>query len=284
MPDIDTKSLRSFLAVASERSISVAAELCGVSQGTMSLRIQSLEDQLGMRLFERKYRDIRPTTEGRDLLPEARAIVEMHDRLLDRASAKLLTGSVRLGIAEGCSVHLIPELLATVQRVHSALELSVLCESNALLPGKIEEGVLDLAIVMSLENLPQATQLSRPRLRWVASPGFAIGDWDVLPIACYPDEVWLGDVARNALRSRRVPYREALSSANERVILGAVSSGTAVTVMAEGSIPDGLQAVSDAHTLPPLARAHIQLMEQPTPRSEAAQVVRRHIASLYPGS
>ena len=284
MADIDTKLLRSFLAVASERSISVAAELCGCSQGTMSLRIQYLEEQLGMRLFERKYRDISLTAEGRDLMPEARAIVEMHDRLIERANAKLMTGSVWLGIAEGCSVHLISELLQKVRRDYGALELSVVCENNRALQRKIEEGALDLAVVVSPEKLPQATQLSRPRLRWVGSSDFAIDDWDVLPIACHPDDGWLGGAASKALQSRGVPYRVALSSANERVILGAVSSGTAIAVMVEGSIPDGLRVAAHAKALPPLGRVCIQLLESPTPRSEAAEVVKRHIVSLHPGS
>ena len=284
MVDIDTKLLRSFLAVASEHSVSVAAELCGCSQGTMSLRIQYLEEQLGMRLFERKYRDISLTAEGRDLLPEARAIVELHDRLIERANAKLMTGSVRLGIAEGCSVHLVSELLQKVRRDYGALELSVVCESNLTLQRKIDEGALDLAVVVSPEKLPSATQLSRPRMQWVGSPDFAIGDWDVLPIACHPDDGWLGGAASKALQSRGVPHRVALSSANERVILGAVSSGAAIAVMVEGSIPDGLRVAALAKALPPLGRVHIQLLESPTPRSEAAQVVKRHIVGLYPGS
>ena len=284
MADIDTKLLRSFLAVASERSISVAAELCGCSQGTMSLRIQCLEEQLGIRLFERKYRDISLTAEGRDLLPEAQAIVELHDRLIDRASAKLLTGSVRLGIAEGCSVHLISELLQKVQRGHGALVLSVVCENSVTLQRRIEGGTVDLAVVMSPDRLPAATQLSRPRMLWVGSPDFAVGDWDVLPVACHADDGWLGRAASKALQSQGVPYRVALSSANERVILGAVSSGTAIAAMVEGSIPEGLRAIAHTKALPSLGRVRIQLLESPPPRSEAAEVVKRHIVSLYPGS
>ena len=144
--------------------------------------------------------------------------------------------------------------------------------------------MLDLAVVMTLEKLPSAMQLSRPRLQWVASPDFAIHDWRVLPLACYPDDRLLGAAAKHALRSCGVAYREAICSANERVILSAVSSGTAVTVMAEGSIPEGLRVVSAAQALPPLGRAHIQLLQQSAPQSEAARVVKRQIASLYPGS
>ena len=171
-----------------------------------------------------------------------------------------------------------------MQRVYTALELNVLCENNSLLQRKIEEGVLDLAVVMSLEKLPSAMQLSRPRLQWVASPDFAIHDWRVLPLACYPDDRLLGAAAKLTLRSRSVAYREAICSANERAILNAVSSGTAVTVMAEGSIPEGLQVVSAAQALPPLGRARIQLLQQSAPPSEAARAVKRQIAGLYPGS
>ena len=284
MSDIDTKLLRSFIAVATERSFSVAADLCGCSQGTMSIRIRHLEDQLGIRLFERKHRDVRLTFAGSQLLAEAQAFVDMHDRLFRRADAKALTGSVRLGIDESCAVNVLPRLLEKVLPVYSALEIDVLSEDSASLRQRIDEGALDLAVVMTLDELPSAMQLSRPRLRWVAAPGFAINDWDVLPIACHPADHLLGAAARDALRSHGVAYREALCSASERVIRSAVSSGTVLAVMPEGSIPEGLQVVSGEQTLPPLDRARIQVLEAPQRRSDAAQIVKRELASLYPGA
>ena len=283
MIDIDTKLLRSFLAVATERSFSVAAELCGCSQGTMSIRIGRLEEQLGMRLFERKHRDVRLTFAGRELLVEAQAVVDMHDRLFQRANARALTGSVRLGIDKSCAVDLLPRLLEKVLRVYTMLELEVQCETSVSLRRKLEEDALDLAILMDFEELPSALQLSRPRLRWVASPDFTIGDWGVLPIACHPEDSLLGIAARDALQSHGVAYRKALRSADEQVILSAVSTGTVITVMAEGSIPERLRAVPDAQALPPLERARIQLLEASAQRSEAVHLVKRELTSLYPG-
>ena len=283
MVDVETKLLRSFIAVATERSFSFAAELLGCSQGTMSIRIRQLEEQLGVRLFERKHRDVRLTFAGSQLLAEAQAFVDMHDRLFRRASARVLEGTVRLGIDEGCAANLLPRLLEKVLPVYTALELDVLCENSMSLRRKIGEHALDLAVVMAFDTLPSATQLSRPRLRWVASNGFAIGDWDVLPIACYPAEHLLGVAARGALQAHGVAYREALCSANERAILSAVSSGTAITVMAEGLLPDGLRVVPGAQDLPPLDRVRVQLLEASAERSDAANLVKRELASLYPG-
>ena len=208
----------------------------------------------------------------------------MHDRLFRHTNARALAGSVRLGIDEGCAVNLLPRLLEKVLPVYTALELDVLCESGASLRRKIDEESLDLAVVMTFDELRSAMQLSRPRLRWVASPGFAIGDWDVLPLACYPADNLLGAAARKALGSHGTAYREALCSANERVIRSAVSSGTVVTVMPEGSIAQGLQVVSGAQALPPLDRVRIQLLETSAQRSDAAQIVKRELAGLFPGS
>ena len=284
MSDIDTKLLRSFIAVATEHSFSLAAELCGCSQGTMSIRIRHLEDQLGIRLFERKYRDVRLTFAGSQLLENAQAIVDMHDSLFRRTNATALTGSVRLGIDEGCAANVLPRLLEKVLPVYSALELDVLSENSVSLRQRIDEDALDLAVVMTFDELPSAMQLSRPRLRWVASPGFAINDWGVLPIACYPGDHLLGAAARDALRSHGIAYREALCSANERAILSAVSSGTVLAVMPEGSIPEELQVVSGVHALPPLDRVRIQVLEAPSRRSDASHLVKRELASLYPGA
>ena len=250
----------------------------------MSIRIRCLEEQLGMRLFERKHRDVRLTFAGRELLPEAQAFVDMNDRLFDRANARLLTGNVRLGIDKGYSINLLPRLFEKVLHVYTALALDVLCEDSVSLQQKIEEDALDLAVVMNFERLPSAMQLSRPRLRWVASPDFTISDRDVLPIACHPEDSLLGLAAKSALRSHGVAYREVLCSTNERAILSAVSTGTVIAVMAEGSIPEGLGVVSDAPALPPLKRIRIQLLEKPMPRSEAAHLVKRELASLYPSA
>ena len=284
MADIDTRLLRSFLTVAAERSFSIAAELRGCSQGTMSLRIRTLEEQLGMRLFERNRADVRLTDAGRDLLPGAQAMVDLHDRLLDRASSKLIAGNVQLGIGEDCSSTLFPELLRRMRETYPALELDIRCGSSPALRREVERGGLDLAVIMSLEELPLAAKLSRPRLYWVAAPDFAVGDWPVVPVAGYPEGYPLREAAASALRSRDIPYRQVLSGSDERAIQSAVACGAAVAVMAEGTVPPDMKVVSQSPLLPSPGRAVIQLLEKPNLQSDAAQLVKREIASLFPGA
>ncbi len=284
MADIDTRLLRSFLTVAAERSFSIAAELLGCSQGTMSLRIRTLEEQLGMRLFERNRADVRLTEAGRDLLPAARAMVDLHDRLLDRAGSKLIAGSVRLGVSEDCAPTLLPGLLERMRGTYTALELDIRCGDRLSLRRQVETGELDLAVVMALEDTPSAAILSRPRLYWVSAPRFALGDWPVIPVAGYPAGYPAREAAVAALNSCGTTWRDVLTSTDTEAIRSAVACGAAVAVMAEGAVPAGTRTVPHAPALPSPGRAVIQLLEKPDPLPEAVQIVRREISGLYPGA
>ena len=284
MTDIDTRLLRSFLTVAAERSFSIAAELLGCSQGTMSLRIRTLEEQVGMRLLERNRADVRLTDAGRDLLPGAQAMVDLHDRLLERAGSKLIAGAVRLGVAEDCCSSLLPGLMKRMRETYSALELDIRCGDGAALRRDVAAGSLDLAVVMMLEELPSAAKLSRPRLCWVAAPDFAVADWPVVPVAGYPEGYPLREAAVAALESRNTAYREVLTGAGEQAIRSAVACGAAVAVLAEGAVPADMKVIAHSPALAPPGRAVIQLLETPRPLSEAAGIVKREIAGLYPGA
>ena len=172
-----------------------------------------------------------------------------------------------------------------MRRVYTLLELNVLCENNSLLQRKIEEGVLDLAVVMSLEKaaVGDATVPSPICNGWrrLTSPS-TIGVCFRLP-AIRMTDYW-GPRPSTLCGPAALPIGKQSAAPTNESFLSAVSSGTAVTVMAEGSIHEGLQVVSDAQALPPLGRARIQLLQQSAPQSEAARVVKRQIASLYPGS
>lgn len=85
MEDIDPRLLRAFLHVAGEGSFTAAARALDLAPKTVSLRVRVLEKRLGMRLFERKGRGVVPAPAAASLLPAAREIVDMNDRLFERA-------------------------------------------------------------------------------------------------------------------------------------------------------------------------------------------------------
>lgn len=78
---MDIKSMTCFLAVAEKLNFSRAAEALYMSQPTLSQRISSLEEELGVSLFQRDHRHVFLTPAGSALLPEIQYIVRRIDAL-----------------------------------------------------------------------------------------------------------------------------------------------------------------------------------------------------------
>ena len=98
MKDIGPKLLRAFLHVADERSFSAAARRMGLSRSTLVLRVRTLEKRLGSKLFHRSCRGAALAPSGSGLLPAARELVEMHDRLIERAASMCVPESAGPGL------------------------------------------------------------------------------------------------------------------------------------------------------------------------------------------
>lgn len=267
--DIDPRLLRAFLAVAAERSFSRAAERLACSQTTMSQRIQTLEAALEVALFTRDYHDVRLTPAGQDLLAPARRLLEAQEALIGQLPKGRLTGAVRLGIAEDYVLPMLPNLLRSLRNRLPAVEVTVETGLSRTLLHGVRAHVLDMAIVTLREALPQARTLARPRLHWVAAPGFAAETW---PLALFPEGCAFRAVALPLLDR---PHRIALTSASGQVIHAAVAAGLAVTVMAAGTIPPDLQGIEG----PRLPRTIIQLAARPEP-GPAARAVADLVAGL----
>jgi DNA-binding transcriptional LysR family regulator len=73
--DLRAYSFRCFLTLAEERSFTRAADLLGLTQSALSMRIRDMERQLGLRLFHRSSRSVELTSEGAELLDQARRVV-----------------------------------------------------------------------------------------------------------------------------------------------------------------------------------------------------------------
>jgi DNA-binding transcriptional LysR family regulator len=87
MLHLDFKLLRSFAAVASERSVTHAAERLNLTQPTVSGQIKELEQTLGFLLFHRTSRKVSLSSEGERLLPKVQSLLAMAEDLRHEAEA-----------------------------------------------------------------------------------------------------------------------------------------------------------------------------------------------------
>src|SRR5262245_7623708 len=101
MPWLPTlRQLEYAVAVADQRHFGRAARSCAVTQPALSAQIRELEDQLGVRLFERGRGGVVVTPEGRQVAEQARAILSAARELVEvgRSLGRPLAGSLRLGV------------------------------------------------------------------------------------------------------------------------------------------------------------------------------------------
>ncbi|MFJ3028053.1 LysR family transcriptional regulator [Curtobacterium sp. NPDC087080] len=146
---VETRLLEQFVAVASEGSVTRAAERLWAAQSTVSAGIASLERALGVRLFDRTGRRLVLTTAGEDLLPHARSVLDSLDRMRDLATVDDadLRGRVRLGIFTSMDVVDLTGVLRRFRQRHPlvAVELMTSPTGTTGLVQDLVAGRLDLA-------------------------------------------------------------------------------------------------------------------------------------------
>lgn len=152
---MDTAVLNAFLAVAQLNSFSQAAEQLHVTQPAVSKRIQQLEQQLGVQLFDRVGRRIVLTEAGRALLPRAQQwLNELDDiRRLAQDYAHTatgeLSGTLTMGTSHHIGLHRLPNALRSFSHQHPQVRLDIrFIDSeqayDAVLSGELELGIVTL--------------------------------------------------------------------------------------------------------------------------------------------
>ena len=205
----------------------------------------------------------------------------MHDRMVGRLRSGPVYGQVRLGVEEACAVSLLPGLLNYAAEEHPSMDLDVRCQPSERLGQMVEARLLDLAVVFLQHEEPSALILAQPQLHWVASPDFQLDGEAPVPVAWGEKGSAFRAVGIAELSRHGVASREIFRSSDDQAVKVAVAAGVAVTVMAEGTIPDTLKVLLPRANLPPLGKAFIQLLERPGPHSEATEMVKRKIVDTY---
>ncbi|MBP8294524.1 MAG: LysR family transcriptional regulator [Burkholderiales bacterium] len=142
----DSGLLRRFLAVATDGSISAAAQRLAITQPALSKSINQLEARLGVQLFERLPRGVALTAFGQTLLPHARRIeAECHFAEVEmRAFRSGRSGRLRVGAGPFFGVALLPRAVARLQAQYPELTVELEVGVNELTHPRLFDGKLDL--------------------------------------------------------------------------------------------------------------------------------------------
>jgi LysR family hydrogen peroxide-inducible transcriptional activator len=143
------RQLQYAVAVADSLSFRKAAELCHVSQPSLSAQLAQLETALGVRLFERDRRGVLPTGAGKELIERARRLLLDADDLnaAARRAVDPLHGTLRLGVIPTVSPYLLPHVTPALRAEFPSLTAIWIEDKTELLLERLQAGELDAALL-----------------------------------------------------------------------------------------------------------------------------------------
>ncbi|MDR0394536.1 MAG: hydrogen peroxide-inducible genes activator [Tannerella sp.] len=152
------QQLEYIIAVDNYRHFAKAAEACYVTQPTLSMMIQKLEDELEVKVFDRMVQPVAPTEIGAKIIKQAHTSIYHFNQIKELVNNErnVLAGDFKLGVIPTIASYLVPELLHFIQQ--SQTEINLLMQEiptyvmvENILNGKIDGGLA-------------ATPLKHPRL------------------------------------------------------------------------------------------------------------------------
>lgn len=140
--------LHYILAVAEYQNFTLAAEKCFVTQPTLSMQIQKLEDELDIKIFDRNKKPIQLTEVGKKIIEQAKSIVNEADRIKDIVEQQkgFIGGDFRLGIIPTIMPTLLPMFLKNFIKKYPKVNLIVEEHNTEEIINRLQKGQLDVAI------------------------------------------------------------------------------------------------------------------------------------------
>ncbi|MEC4115889.1 LysR family transcriptional regulator [Myroides phaeus] len=137
------------LAVAEHKNFTLAAEKTFVTQPTLSMQIQKLEEELEIQIFDRTTKPIQATAIGQIIIEQAQKIVDESDRIKDLIDQEkgFIGGEFKLGIIPTVAPTLLPMFLKTFLNKHDKVNLIIEEYTTDEIIQKLRTGYLDAAIV-----------------------------------------------------------------------------------------------------------------------------------------
>jgi len=172
--DVDTRLLRSFVAVAEEGSLTRAARRLFVSQPALTKQVRALEDLLGAALFTRSRAGMALTEAGRALADGAPALLESCDRLLrgTTTAARRAARVLRVGFLASAANEATPDIIAAFARVRPGWRVEMHQSTWSDPTAGLADGEVDAALLRlpfpGEAALRVEVLLTEPR--WVALP------------------------------------------------------------------------------------------------------------------
>jgi len=154
---LNLKRLEYFCQLVKIGNFTRAAQQIGIAQPALSIAIQKLEQELGLKLINRTEKNALLTAEGKVLYQSASALLAQAKQMeLELQEMKDLSrGSIQLGVSAMMGSYYFPEVLTAFKQTYPHITINLIDQGTSTLEKMLLNGELDLAVVRAEHENPQ---------------------------------------------------------------------------------------------------------------------------------
>ncbi|MCI8982140.1 MAG: LysR family transcriptional regulator [Hungatella sp.] len=147
---MEIRVLKYFLTVVREEGINRAAEVLHITQPTLSRQLSGLEEEIGVKLFERGARKITLTREGMLLRRRAEEILSLVQKTEEELTEQeeLVDGKIVIGSGELAAVWILPDLIGAFSEKYPLVTFDLFTANADLVKEQMEKGLVDVGILL----------------------------------------------------------------------------------------------------------------------------------------
>ncbi|AJE20171.1 LysR family transcriptional regulator [Azotobacter chroococcum] len=286
---MELRHLRYFIAVAEELHFGRAAEQLGISQPPLSQQIQAMEEELGVRLFERTNRRVALSEVGRLFLPEARQVLAQLEQAVAvaRRAQRGELGELKVGFTSSAPfTSTIPRAIRAFRQACPEVHLDLRELSSRGVAEAVHEGRLQVGVLRPLAPLPEelvALELFAEPLVVVlpvghplagGADGVRLAELGEEPFVFFPRSFGTGlyDQLLELARAAGFVPRIVQEASEAMTLIGLVATGLGVTVLPASFSRMRIDGVVCRTLLDPGATTAVWLVRR---RDEDSPLVRR---------
>lgn len=276
--------LKYVLMVAEYKNFTKAAEKTFVTQPTLSMQIQKLEEELSILIFDRSTKPLKLTAVGEKIVEQARNIVNEADRMQDIVDQQkgYIGGDFKLGIIPTVMPTLLPMFLMTFTKRHPKVRLKIEELNTEDCIQKLKEGHLDAAIAatpLKNESIKERVLYYEPFVAYIteshrlySKKNIEVDDLDLEDILLLEDGHCFRDGVINLCKASK-------KDTSEKFQLESGSFETLIKLSNEGL---GMTLLPYLHTLDvkEKEKKYLHYFKKPSPAREVSII--RHKSELKP--
>lgn len=273
--------LEYIIALDRHRHFAVAAEQCFVTQPTLSMQINKLEQELGLKIFDRSKQPVLPTTAGAEIIEKARKLIADRNELLEAIQSKkdAIKGELRIGIIPTLAPYLLPLFVNSLTTRFPELKLKVSELITQTLVNYLREGRIDVGILVTPlqeAGIAEDVLFYEELVAYVSKKNSVYRKQYVLPKDIDPDKLWLLEEG-HCFRSQIVNLCE-LRKKTKGGSHFEYEAGSIETLRRMVDLHDGITILPELATIDMSAKQqqNLRYFKAPAPMREVSMVVHRH--------